>query len=93
MKDIIIAIGNSDNKLTQIEWSNYVKDVNHSIDRFCDERHFFGGSSNWERWQNVAWIVTCDEGMLPYLKERLTKVRQTYRQDSVAMTVGDTEFI
>ena len=41
MKTICIQIGNSDDKLSQTRWSEYVQDVNDAISLCQDERHFY----------------------------------------------------
>lgn len=92
-KSACIAIGNSDNKLTQQEWANYVQRVRSIVDTFALVTHFFGGSSTWERWQNVCWLIDIDDSDLAALKQILKQAREYYRQDSVAIVVGETEFV
>lgn len=93
MKTVTLQIGNTDDKLTQEEWANYVADMRAAIMSLASQTHFFGGASNWDRWQNVAWIVVCGPGEIEQLKTAASAVRKQYRQDSVAWLVGDTEFI
>lgn len=93
MKTIIISIGNSDNKLSQEEWANFVAEVNLAITDYQDGRYFFGGSSNWERWQNACWWVECQDENSHMLKGRLTAIRRKYSQDSIAWLSGEVEFI
>lgn len=96
---ITIQIGNSDDKLTQKEWSNFVRDVADAIDRSAVVIHFFGAAPNYERWQNAAWVVAPDSRTprpakeIATLKERIARIRQLYRQDSVAWTDGETELV
>jgi len=54
VKTVVIQIGNSDDKLTQLEWAKFVNDIKHLVNNHAKEVHFFGGSSNWENWQNTC---------------------------------------
>lgn len=93
MKTITIQIGNSDDKLTQKEWAQFVDAVHMSISNRCEEMHFSGGSSNNAIWQNFAWVFTCQEKHIDTLKSRISAVGGTFKQDSVAWTEGETLFI
>ena len=93
MKTITIQIGNTDDKLTQVEWAAYVLTVKDTILRHCKQIHFFGGSVNWDRWQNVAWVFECSEEMIDSLRKGLTADRKAFNQDSIAWTEGETDFI
>lgn len=93
MKTVTIQVGNTDDKLAQADWAQYVMSVKGAVFDACKELHFFGGPTNYERWQNVAWVITIEDERLAALRRALTDVRQCFEQDSVAITVGDTEFI
>lgn len=92
MKTVTIQIGNSDNKLAQVDWANYVSEVRRKILRYCYVVHFFGGSSNWENWQNVAWVITGEDDNLALLLVELIEIRIKFQQDSIAWTEGKTQF-
>ena len=93
MKTIIIQIGNSDNKLRQVEWADFVETIKNIIGRYAVAIHFFGGSSNWENWQNACWVFDVNKADRIALSDALTAVRQKYQQDSLAWTEGKTVFI
>jgi len=93
MKTIVVSIGNSDNKLTQSEWSQFVADVAKAIQQHTQKIHFFGGSPNWERWQNVAWLFDCQEENIAFLKFSLAVLCRQYEQDSIAYIEGETVFL
>ncbi len=93
MKQIMVSIGNSDNKLTQVEWSEFVQRVDKIIEAHHAQKHFFGGANTWAAWQNVAWLFECADYMIPSLKTALSDIRSIYRQESVAYLEGETEFI
>lgn len=94
---ITIQAGNTDNKLTQQEWYSYVYEMNNLIRAgaacVIDGMHFFGGSSNWEPWQNVCWVVEFDPRFMQEILGDIKRIRQKYKQESVAVTTGNTEFI
>jgi len=90
----ILQIGNSDNKLTQKEWSEYVNKIIIVVKRHSDEIHFSGGSSNWEPWQNYCMIFTLiSEDKLSLFIKILTDIKNEFNQDSVALTIGNTQFL
>jgi len=90
---ITIQIGNTDNKLTQQAWSEYVEEVGDICKEFSTETHFFGGPNNWERWQNVAWIFEMCPNRVNQLSSQLEICRRRYLQDSIALTAGETSFV
>lgn len=89
--DICIQIGNTDNKLTQQDWANYIKDIY----ELCVEHgtvHFSGGSSAEKHYQNYCFCVSgVDRTVL--LKGRIEKIRAHFKQDSVAWLHGKTDFV
>lgn len=93
-KTVTIQIGNSDNKLSQIQWAGFVAEIAGAITRWSDKQYFFGGPPNYISWQNVAWVVEVGtEYDRSGLKEHLTRIRKDFQQDSVAWTEGNTELI
>lgn len=93
MKTITIQIGNSDNKLTQSEWAHYVESTKICIENTVNQVHFFGGAPNWYPWQNVAWVCIIFDECIDDLTKKLIGIRKSFNQDSIAVTIGDTEFI
>lgn len=88
-KTITISIGNSDDKLTQVEWSEFVSDVDYELSNI----HFFGGSPTHALYQTVTWVIEIEEEYIERLKRSLTTIRKRYNQDSIAWTEGNTLFI
>lgn len=93
MKTICIQIGNSDDKLTQVEWSEFAESTHRLIDGYSDEIHFSGASWNCAPWQNACWVAVINLKNLTPLKNQLKMLRKKYKQDSVAFIEGDTDFI
>lgn len=91
---VYVGIGNSDDKLTQLEWSQFVADLRGIADdlatRFLGE--WFSAPDR--HWQNceLAWTMRADQ--LDLLRRELAELRTDYRQDSIALALVDrTEFI
>lgn len=100
MKDsttVTIQIGNTDNKLSQATWAEFVARMNYVLNVGVGEEslviHFFGAPPNYSEHQNAAWVVECANRYFLKLRENVSRTRQEYNQDSAAMTVGDTEFV
>lgn len=92
-KTIVIQIGNSDDKLSQAEWAQFVEAVAYAVNAYALEVHFNGFSPPQEKWQNAAWVAVCDEAATLELGRELKRTRAHFRQDSVAFTIGDTKMI
>lgn len=93
MKTVVIQIGNSDNKLTQNEWAHFAAYIHGVVSRNVLNIHFKGGS-DWDApWQNACWVGQIHADGIPELRRQLSQERANWKQDSVAIVVGDTEFI
>lgn len=98
-----IAIGNSDDRLTQAEWARFHADTDGLIRGAVEGLATIHGawvSNPVHPWQNACWSFTvADEHRDAWQDERdllrdaLSRVARTYRQDSVAWTEGVTVFI
>lgn len=93
MKTVTLQIGNTDSKLSQMEYSNFVEQVNKVVSTYASETHFSGGSASWKPWVNYCWVFNIEDNLVDKIKYSLKIVRKQYRQDSVAWTVGETEFV
>ena len=92
MKTATVQIGNSDDKLTQKQWADFVAQIDEMIRR-VGEIHFFGGAGNFSPWQNAAWVFNIEDEHIDYLESCLVDIRCKFKQDSVAVTYGETRFI
>jgi hypothetical protein len=97
---IYISIGNSDDKLSQADWSSYVLDVDRAFDasvRYNGARvHGRWYSHPVEPWQNACWCAEWDAELahvVDALKRKLAALGREYRQDSIAWAEATTEFI
>ena len=91
---ITLQIGNSDNKLTQVEWSEFVHEVGKTLEFLCGPIHFHGCSHGAARWQNAAWVAEIvSPKNLDDVRTDLRIIARKFRQDSIALTTGNTEFV
>ena len=91
MKTVIIQIGNSDNKLTQKEWSEFVRCVD--IYSSVTDTHFRGVSNSDAPWQNACWVLEVEDYNYDGLKRTIGNLESEFKQDSIAWTEGITKFI
>jgi len=90
MKTVIVQIGNSDDKLGQKEWAAFCAAAEWVIP---GQIHFSGSSPGNANWQNHCWVSQVTDSKLPELRNGLAVLCRRYKQDSIALTVGDTEFV
>lgn len=91
---MVIAIGNSDDKLTQREWSEYVARVKIAVEKYAAKVHFFGFPPADAPWQNAVWSLVPNSPIdAKHLTRELTTIRQAFRQESIAVITGKTAFI
>lgn len=94
MKTVTLQIGNSDDKLTQLEWASFIGRVKDLLDDTPTVTvHFFGCSHGAECWQNACWVFVIDSKYIPQTTREITVLRDRYKQDSAAWTEGSTAFI
>jgi hypothetical protein len=95
---ITICIGNSDDKLTQREWSNFVSETHDLIVRSRYRIYFHGLSVGSAPWQNACWVlglpITLEAVLaLNALRLELSKLCKLYNQDGIAFVVGESNLI
>jgi len=88
-----VLIGNSDNKLKQDEWCDYVAEVDGLLEKYEKERHFFGGPPTYAPWQNACWVVELEFMEIEIVKHKLRAIASRYRQDSIAIIDGIPELV
>lgn len=92
-KTIVIQIGNSDNKLSQKEWANFIAETRLAVGSRCGNVHFDGGSGFDSKWQNMCIVADVYQSDIEGLAEDLSQLCVSFCQDSIAVTVGDTKFV
>lgn len=97
---IVIAIGNSDDRLSQRRWSEFYADCNEHI-QYYGRLEGFSLHGTWmslanSRYQNAGWSLSVDDNLLRLatdLRHHLAEVLHEYGQDSMAWTVGTTTLV
>lgn len=90
---VSVQIGNSDDKLSQREWHQYVESVKVAIGASATCVHFFASSEGSQSWQNACWVFEIRKEGCATLMMALAELRKHFKQDSVAWTEGDTIFV
>ena len=93
MTTCVIQIGNSDDKLTQLQWHNFVRFTEALVNVNSRAIHFSGFSRPDADWQNACWVAEVEPSAVDGLKARLGAIAKEFNQDSIALTVGETVFV
>lgn len=93
MATVVVQIGNSDNELSQVEWSQFVSCVRDAIGEHSEHIHFDGGSRHDAPWQNACFVSEVSSDKQERLMVDIRSHREMFRQDSVAVTIGETAFV
>ncbi len=94
----VAQIGNSDNRLPQEMWSNFIDCFGTLLADLGVQIHFFGFSNPAARWQNCCAVFEDprrrpDREFQQDLETRLAKLAFAFDQDSIALQYGHTGFI
>lgn len=95
MSTLTIQIGNSDDKLTQREWANFVGEIAAIIAGYEPhvQTHFHATSANDMPWQNACWVIGCPDELRLAIIHLVKECRGKFRQDSAAITIGETALV
>lgn len=97
MSTIVILVGNSDNKLTQKEWADFVSRVKSIVMVFADEVHFEGYSRGDSEYQNACFVFQSSFQSTVFsfdgLVNTLNDIKKVFGQNSIAIIKGITEFV
>lgn len=93
MITVYASIGNSDDKLSQAQWSRFVEHFMALVHSHATQVHGEWYSAQQAPWQNACICFVLPETLVGTLRERLTSLRQEYGQDSIAWAVATTTFI
>ena len=91
-----IAIGNSDNRLTQQQWGAYWSEVDRLVQSVSPHIHGAWLSASVSPYQNACWgFEVFDEGYWgrPTVQAVLREIAGRYGQDSVAWNESETVFL
>jgi hypothetical protein len=91
---VYLSIGNSDDKLTQREWSEFYVRIAAEVASLASTIHGAWLSHPAVPWQNACWCLEFSNGAAEEAREVATEIRREYKQDSVAWAeVPVTDFI
>lgn len=88
-----VAIGNSDDRLTQATWAAFVDSTDELVRRFGDPIYGFWVAPAASPYQNAAWAFQLDPALRPDMKFELAQLAGRFHQESVAWNESETEFI
>lgn len=93
-KTVYISIGNSDDKLSQREWSEFVRATREVLEHFADAIHGSWLSMPSDPWQNACWCVEFrTESAVNVVRMELGQLADQFRQDTIAWAEAATDFI
>lgn len=84
MITVYVSIGNSDDKLTQSEWSVFHRTTDSLIRNHCWTVYGAWLSEPSSQWQNACWGFGIDKEQARELAEQLQHLAFRFRQDSIA---------
>lgn len=91
---IYLGIGNSDNKLTQQEWAEFLRELYDLLHRFPHKIHGWWYSGPAEPWQNAEVGFDLPRSQHADFRAELVALRKKYRQESVSWAeVAEVEFL
>lgn len=92
---VYISIGNSDDKLTQREWAEFVGVVEEALDDVYIKKHGSWFSRPDASWQNACWCIELEAvaGLKDSLQTELEQIAREFRQDSIAWAEAITTFL
>lgn len=94
---VYVSIGNSDDKLTQKEWSAFWHEVNNLVASRRTTIHGRWMSAPNVEYQNACWCFEYDQNSdFQYgdLQDQLASCARRYNQDSIAWAVvSETKFL
>lgn len=82
MITVYVSIGNSDDKLPQVEWSSLHSAAEQVIRRAAHRMHGAWVSQSTDPWQNACWCFEIAEPA--WLRGQLRNLALAYQQDSIA---------
>lgn len=92
MITVYVSIGNSDDKLSQADWSEFWGRVHHRVGSAPKVHGMWTSQSTW-RWQNACWCIEVRDDYVDTLKAELRKLAKEFRQDSIAWAPAQVEFL
>lgn len=94
MITVYVSVGNSDDRLTQQQYSGFVSLVDKVLDARVSRIHGAWVSESAAAYQNACWCVDVPEDHVEFLRLDLSAVARQFRQDSIVWAeVKGTDFL
>lgn len=97
---IYITVGNSDDKLSQLDWSCFTARIDHAVTEAAKhdgvQVHGRWYSLPTEPWQNACWCVDFAPDLFDAfhkLKAACVAAGKHFRQDSIAWSIAATQLL
>jgi len=90
---VVIQIDDREDALTQEMWAEYVDRVDFEVVRVADDVMFSGCSRGDAPSREACWVVCIFTIRIEELKEELLLAKEVFGQVSIAVTIGETQFI
>lgn len=91
---VYVAIGNSDDKLSQRDWALFQIDVNQALHTGGALYHGEWTSHPTSMFQNACWCAEINAVDAAPIKKKLRELAKAYRQDSIIWAVApQSEFL
>jgi hypothetical protein len=90
---VYVSIGNSDDKLTQAEWSHFCAAVDALLAHFTFQRHGVWFSLPTSAYQNACWLIEVKSEYEADIRRGLRDLAGEFRQDSIAWAEATTELL
>lgn len=90
-----VSIGNSDDKLSQRQWCEFVNTVEEAFDEERWRVHGAWFSRPDAAWQNACWCIELLGNTRSYfrLRRELREIAATFNQDSITFAKAEVEFL
>lgn len=101
-----ISIGNSDDRLSQARWAEFITEIRSFLDDNSDTliRTMSHPGMRWQvhgewysrpdhPWQNANWCVEIDLQDQVYLLGKMYSYAKEFDQESIAVTFGEPRFV
>lgn len=91
---VYVSIGNSDDKLTQREWADFIEATLGVVSKWESAKHGVWYSEPLSNYQNMCICAEVPDHAMGALRLDLHDCGSDFRQDSIALAVvSETEFI
>lgn len=99
MATVTVSIGRNvgDQPMNDTDWQNFISAVGASVKRDAKAVYVDAAASRGE-WEGIGedsrtWVADIDEWDLGALRGSLKEWARIFRQDAIALTVGQTELV